>query len=377
VQRDRLLDPDGEVQLQAPLDLHETTVSVGTTVHATRPLGQWGRAAALLEGRHETYTPDNETDPADSGLPARRLVGVAGAELTLFWRRLDLELTPSARLEGLRDQVTGVDPSGHPVPAGPTVGRLLPTYRLALLRPLSSWVVLKANGGQYQHAPSFLELYGDGTARLLGNPGLVPETGTNADLAVWLDGNGPRASISSHTTLFGSLVDNLIYQQPTAGGPARFLNLARARVAGVEQELRLGIGRHARLVAQGTYLVAQDWSDDPTTHGKQIPHHPRLSAYVRPELVRLSLPHGTELGAYADLAVLAGDHDDADNLIAIPTEALLGAGASLSHPRSGLRLTVSALNLTDLQTWSFTTWPLPGRTVFVSLAYDSGLDGAE
>ena len=32
--------------------------------------------------------------------------------------------------------------------------------------------------------------------------------------------------------------------------------------------------------------MADDESDNPTTRGKAIPHHPRLSAYARPELVR-------------------------------------------------------------------------------------------
>ncbi len=371
VERDRLLDPDAELQAQAGLVVHETTLSIGTTVHATRPLPGWGRASALLEGRRETYTPVNEVDPTDSGIPARRLVGVAGAELALFWHRLDLEVIPSARFEGMQDMVTGQGGSGQPLPASPSITRLLPTYRLGLVRSLSSVVTLKANVGEYHHAPSFLELYGDGTRRLLGNPSLVPESGTNVDLAVWIDRLGPRVSTTSRTTLFGALADDLIYWLPTVGGPSRAENLNSARVYGVEQELQLGVGRYARLVAQATYLVADDESDNPTTHGKQIPHHPRLGGYARPELVHVGLPHGIELGAYVDAAVLAGAYDDPAHVFPVPAEALVGAGASLSRPLSRLRLTVSALNLTDLPNWNFSTWPLPGRTIFVSLGYDS------
>ena len=146
-ERDRLLDPKGEIQDQGPLFVHETTLSIGTTVHGTRPVGDWGRASALLEARRETYTPDNELDPAESGIPARRLVGVAGAELTLFCHPLDLEVIPSARLEGMEDTVTGHNGQGQPVPAGPAIERFLPTYRLGLVRPLSSTVTLKANIG--------------------------------------------------------------------------------------------------------------------------------------------------------------------------------------------------------------------------------------
>ncbi len=373
VARNRLLDPDAEVQKQPGLVFQETTLSLGTTVHATRPLMQWGRLAGLLEARRETYTPENETDEGAAGLPARRLIGVAGAELTLFVRSLDLEVTPSARVEGMRDTVTGVDTNDRPVPAGPPVTRWLPTYRLGLVRPLSAAVVLKANVGRYQHAPSFLQLYGDGTRRLLGNPDLVPESGTNADLAAWIDRRGARVALASRTTLFGALTDDLIYWLPNAGGPSRAENLSRARIYGLEQELQLGVGRHARLVAQGTYLVAQDESDIPANHGKQLPHHPRLSAYLRPEIVRIGLRHGVELGGYVDAALLAGDYDDPAHLKAIPAQALVGAGLSVSRPLSRLRLAVSAYNLTGAQAWNFSYWPLPGRTIFASLAYDSAL----
>jgi iron complex outermembrane receptor protein len=371
MERDRLLDPDAEVQKVPDYTFHETTLSIGATAHATRPLSDWGRAGVILGGRRETYTPDDETNAADSGLPARRLIGLAGAELTLFVHRLDLEVIPSARFEAMADTVTGLDTNGQPIPAAPAITRILPTYRLGLVRPVSGAVTLKANVGEYHHAPSFLELYGDGTQRLLGNPGLVAESGTNADLAVWIDRPGARVSLVSRTTLFGALAQNLITWQLTSGGPSRAENLSSARIYGVEQELQLEAGRHARLVAQGTYLVAQDESNIPAYQGKQIPHHPRLFAYARPEMAGVGLPYGMELGAYVDASVLVGAYDDRSNLYPVPDEVLIGAGASLSRPRSGLRLTFSALNLTDSSTWNFTTFPLPGRTVFVSLAYDS------
>jgi outer membrane receptor protein involved in Fe transport len=81
-----------------------------------------------------------------------------------------------------------------------------------------------------------------------------------------------------------------------------------------------------------------------------------------------------ELGAYADASILAGAYDDPANLYPVPTQVLVGAGASVSRPRSRLRLMVSALNLTDLRNWNVTGYPLPGRTLFVSLTYDSAAE---
>ena len=252
VERDRLIDLAGDIAGSGPVASHETTVSTGATVHATRPLADWGRAAAVLEMRRETYTQDDELDPTMSGLPARRLVGVAGGELDLRWHRLDLHLIPSARIELMSDVVTGVGSNGVVAPAAPALFRALPIYRLGLVRPLNESATFKGNIGRYQRAPSFLELYGNGNARLLGNPGLLPEQGINADLALWIDRAGPRGALVSRTTVFGGVANDLIYWSPSRGGPSRAENLPSARIYGVEQELRAALGRHLRVVGQGT-----------------------------------------------------------------------------------------------------------------------------
>jgi outer membrane cobalamin receptor len=371
VERNRLIDPLGEVEDQGAMTTHQTTLSIGATAHAMRPLSDWARASLLLEGRREIYTPIDELDPVMSGVPARRLVGVAGAEIDFRWQRLDLDLIPSARIEALDDIVTGQSTGALPLPAAPAIGRVLPTIRLALLRPISPSATLKANVGRYGHAPSFLELYGDGSQRLLGNPRLVPETGTNADLALWIDRPGDRVAVTSRTTIFGSLASDLIYWPRTSDGPSRAQNLAEARVYGLEQELRMGLGRHLRLIAEATYTVADDESDNATTRGKQIPHHPRTTAYARPELVRVRLPAGLDFATYADAAIFGGGYDDPANVFPMPTQVLIGAGMSVLWPRARLRLTASGVNLTDLSTWNVSTWPLPGRAVFLALSYDS------
>ncbi len=210
VDRDRLLDPASEILLRGPMTTHATTVSTGATLNGSRPLADWGRAALMLAGRREAYSPVNETTPSLSGVPARRLVGAGGGEVDLRWRALDLHVIPSARLEAIDDVVTGQSAAGRPLPAGPAVTHLLPVYRLGLVRPLGANATFKANVARYAGAPSFLELYGNGSGRLLGNPTLLPERGDNADLALWIDSVGPRASLLSRTTLFGALADDLI-----------------------------------------------------------------------------------------------------------------------------------------------------------------------
>ena len=207
---------------------------------------------------------------------------------------------------------------------------------------------------------------------MLGNPLLVPERGTNADLALWIDHGARSIGVTSRTTLFGALTDDLITWIPNAQGISRAANVSRARVYGVEQELRLALGAHARVVAQGTITVAEDRSDNTATHGRQLPHHPRYLAYVRPEALRLPLGGTWEGEVYADATVLAGDYDDPNNQVAVRSRALVGPGLSVLWRRARLRATASVFDLANAHPpFDFTDLPLPGRTFFLTVAFDS------
>ena len=169
--------------------------------------------------------------------------------------------------------------------------------------------------------------------------------------------------------MFSARVDDLIQWQYSSWGQARADNLGRARIAGVEQEVRLSLGRWGRLVGQGTYLDARDDSDNTATHGKQIPYHPRWRAYLRPELARMPVPGGLELGAYADADARLHSYTDGANLVDHARRLIIGCGVSLAWPRAHMRLTGSAANLTDTRQEDVDAWSLPGRAVFVALAY--------
>ena len=372
-QRDRLNDRARETGLGGASLTHDTTTVAGANASAARPLGEWARVAAVLEGRQESHQPVNDLAAVPVGVPARRLTGVAGAEIDLRWRWANLDVIPSARIEAMQDAVSHNDVRGVPIPVGPPVFRAAPVLRVALVRPLverpTLKIDLKANAGRYARVPSFIELYGNGTAFVLGNSDLVPERGTNGDVGLSIDRSGDRLGIASRTTLFGARVDDLIQWQYSSWGQARADNLGRARIVGVEQELRLSVGRWGRLVGQGTYLDARDESDNAATNGKQLPYHPRMRAYLRPELVRIPLPGGLELGAYADADARLHSYTDGANLLDHKRRLLIGCGVSLAWPRAHMRLTGSAANLTDTRQEDVDTWALPGRAVFVALAY--------
>jgi outer membrane receptor protein involved in Fe transport len=372
-QRDRLNDRARELGMGGASLTHDTTTVVGANAHAARPVGEWARIAAVLEGRHEGYQPVNDLAAVPAGVPARRLTGVAGAEIDLRWRWAALDFIPSARIEVMQDAVSRRDARDVPLPDTPAVFHRSPVLRAAVVRPLVDRPTLKvdakANVGRYARVPSFVELYGNGTAFVLGNADLVPEQGTNVDVGISIDRMGDWLGLTSRTTLFGARVDDLIQWQYSSWGQARADNLGRARIAGVEQELRLLLGRWGRLVGQGTYLDARDESDNAATNGKQLPYHPRWRAYLRPELVRIRMPGGLELGAYADAEGRLQSYRDGANLVNSQPRVLVGCGLSLAAPRARLRLTASVANLTNTRLEDVDSGALPGRAAFVALAY--------
>ncbi len=370
-QRDRFIDPLGQIgAIAARTD--DTTLSTGATANISRPFAEWMRTAAMIEGRRETFQPVNHLEATPVGVPAERLVGAGGVETDFWWRRIDLDIVPSARVEVVRDIVTGRDALFQlQRPASAPILHTLPIVRLGLLRPLGSHATLKANAGRYGRAPSFLELYGD-TGPLLGNPLLRPEVGWTGDVAAEYHADVARASIAGRTGLFAARVDDLIEWVPISYSQARVDNIGHARIWGVEQEVDVDLARRVRVTGQATYLDARDAGDSLAHAGKQLPLRPRMHAYLRPQLRRLALGRALVGLAYVEGDLQSGAYRDSANIAPITTRFLLGAGVEIEAPRTGLRLALSAKNLTDLQkTFDVVQYPLPGRSIFLSLMWSN------
>jgi outer membrane cobalamin receptor len=371
--RDEFSDPLHEI-VGVPTATHDVTRSLGTTVNAEKALGEWGRIGTLVEGRAEDYHPHNDFDPVmPAGYPATRVLGSAGAELDMHVTPLRLEVIPSARLEASRDVRTGRDLLfGKQLPPSAPIDHLLPVLRLGLVRPLGEVVTLRANVGHYARLPSFLELYGYNRG-VLGNPQLLPEHGENADLGVALARRGSAGEWTAAATAFGARVDDLIEWHPTTT-QTRAENIARARIWGVETEARFR-GRRLALAAQATLTDARDEGDVLASRGQQLVFHPRYHGYARAEWRQPLRQSGFSVGGYADVDGTAGNNR-APRLGAIPPHAFLGAGLSVAHAKSGLSLVASAANLTDARTQDFQDYPIPGRSLFVTLGWSNAAPAA-
>jgi outer membrane receptor protein involved in Fe transport len=150
---------------------------------------------------------------------------------------------------------------------------------------------------------------------------------------------------------------------------ARVENVGRARIWGVEQDLSFETARFVAVTAQATYLDARDASDVLANRGHLLPVRPRFHGYLRPQLRRLPIGRGLEAGLYLEGDLAAGAYVDPSNLVPLPRRLLLGAGLEVGAPRAGLRLAVSAKNLTDSRALEVVQFPPPGRSLFVSLSW--------
>lgn len=364
----RFDDPLGEVALVATSTRDQST-TVGSTLVATRPLGRYLRLSSVLDGRHERFTPSDALAATAASVPGTRTQGSVGLEADVWAPPLALDVLPSVRLEAAHDEVLDLDRFGRRATTPRTDDRLLPVARLGLVQRPHERLALRANAGAYARLPTLAERYGNGGV-ILGNPALEPERGLTADLGAGLDGGDAPTRVSADVAAFASTATNLITFQK-GSYQARYRNVGRARILGVEAAATLVVRHHARLTAQGTWLDARDRSGLSSSDGRRLPHRPVLRALVRPELRALPLGRSLRLGLYADADVTGTTYMDPANLIATPTRASFGAGASLDHGASGLRVVLSAYNLLDSPATDFLYFPLPGRSAFLTLHYSS------
>jgi iron complex outermembrane receptor protein len=362
----RFQDPLAEIS-SAPTDTRDRTFALGATARARWLPASWVAPAAILDVRRESFTPV-ELTTGERGAASIRLAATAGAETALRAAAARLAIIPSLRLELSRDVSAGRDNFGEVTGAAIPLTRALPVARLAITQSPSDAITLRSNLGRYARLPSFLELYGN-NGFVRGNRDLVPERGITADLGAGFAGSAGELGVVADAAGFAVKSDDLIQFQQNTYGVAKARNIASARVLGIESSAELRY-RMAQLYAQATLSDARDTSNSAAAADKQLPYRPQIHAVLRPELRALAIG-AAELGGYVELDAISGNYVDPANLVRLPGRLLLGAGASLAIDRGRIRVIASATNLTAQAVSDVQSYPLPGRTVFLTLALDT------
>jgi vitamin B12 transporter len=358
-------DPIGE--LGSKRDTDDTNAAIGSTWRVSKSLGSALRFRWLLDLRHEEYLPKDSRKNIRSGPPGTRDYAAVGTEPSYWFVRTDTEVTPSVRLEVSRDVLSDRQLfTDEPTASAPAIS-WLPVLRISGSQKLGDIVSVRTNLARYVRSPSTTERYGN-TGFLLPNPTIKPESGTNLDVGVRFASNRKPIELSIDTAVFASWAEDLI-QFVQNSGQGRAYNLASARIVGAEAAINATLHRHLKLFSQVTYSHATDTSGIPAQDGKQLAMRPRTHAYARPELATIGLGASFKIGIYGDVDLSDGAFLDSTNRLPIPTRILLGAGASVSHENSGIRVIFSANNLADVFSYDYLGFPLPGRTLFLSVEW--------
>jgi vitamin B12 transporter len=216
---------------------------------------------------------------------------------------------------------------------------------------LSDTVELTAGYGTAFRPPSIGELY----YPLSGNPDLVAETSSSADIGFVFGGREGRSRWE--IVAFSTDLDNLIefdfatYQNH---------NIGTATIRGAELSWTEKLGRRGASILQATYLETEDdeglpllrrpeWSGSATVHGSFSQH------------------------LNGDITVYyVGDRDDIDPITFERTQASSYTSGDISLAYSlwnGIEITGRVLNVLDKEYQEVIGYPAPGRRYFFGLRF--------
>jgi iron complex outermembrane receptor protein len=243
-----------------------------------------------------------------------------------------------------------------------------PSGRLGLsLRTLA--FELYASIGRYQRVPTLSELYG---ASLLtrGNPGLDVESGTSLEAGArqqLFEADGRRL-LWLEAAAFSRFSEKLVKYARTAQGYLFPVNLSRSRTLGGELSAGAEPFGCLSLLLSLSLLDPRDTSENRQTRNDFLPFSSQLSASGL-----VNLHSELELGAIDSASVglravySSSRYADFAGIEVIPEQGSLNLEAALGFLEKRLLARARAANLFDARSFDVVGFPLPGRSIFLSM----------
>ncbi|WP_428267295.1 TonB-dependent receptor plug domain-containing protein [Haliangium sp.] len=388
-ERQRYRDLEGEIGVGVQ-DRRYLSGSLGGRALAGQALGIGHRVELGADARLDLHE-DRDLDAPDAlpGASRGARAALAGTLEYAWAPAAGVLVRPGVRVDWLRTWPV-VDRNRPGAEAEGRAARtdVMASPRVSARVGLGRGLAVKASVGRYLRAPTLLELFGD-RGFTVGNPGLRSETGVAGDLGLVLaplERWGVFDRVYVEAVGFGRASrDTIVFSG--AGGPgATALNLGETRALGGEFGAAARLGGFVRLRGNYTYLRAWQRSPLVSYDGKPLPQRPRHQVYGRVDVEGRALDRSG--GVFVDLGVATTSYADAAGLSPVPARRLLGAGVRLELG-PGWVLAVEGKNLTDARIEQVTLdpapqpdlahapraiadlagFPLPGRSVYVSLAW--------
>lgn len=384
VERQALRDRNGELLLGMQ-DRRYLTLSGGATSTWRLPLGRH-RATAAVELRADHFRDVDEAGTTPTLTGDRE----GGALLAAIDLALDpaarLVVTPAVRFDLLRTAPAPMSSGVDAFLPEPTRWDRVPSPRLSARWSVRDDLSIKASAGWYVRMPTLTELFGNrGTT--IGSPDLRPERGPSTDVGlVWAPDKalGVFDRILVEASAFGTRAKDTIAFVAGIGPISRAVNISNSQSYGGELVASVRIARTLAVTANYTRLVTEQRTTEVSFAGKPLPRQPGHAVYARADAMRRVLGRRAELwldGSYQSRSYL-----DQASVAPVPQRLLVGAGTRVELA-GRVAASLALENLTDARIQympqdppprpdlteapaalaDVAGFPLPGRTVYVSL----------
>ncbi len=334
--------------------------------------------------RHDKSVQTNLfNDRADAARNRFSWTASPGVRTQLWDERVQVDGTMF--VQGLHNDIQGATP--YPEVSGTLsssdVSLVTAKPRGGVLVRITPGVVAKASWGQYLRPPSFSELFGD-RGGVVGNAGLLPETGTTVDGGVRAKIDAPGVVAVVDAAGFSTQTDNKIVFVQNSQRTVRPINVSGAVVRGFEGAVRLELLEFVQSRTSFSRTWSRNLSGLSAYSGNQLPGIPAYELWQQTSVHwddRFVLGH--------NYSMTDGEFWDRTNWYRAAPRHLHSAFTRIKPVSRGPELEFELRNLTNqiVETVprdplnpndgneiitaidDFNGYPLPGRTWLVSLRW--------
>ncbi len=192
-------------------------------------------------------------------------------------------ITLTMRYQQFTDSIAATTDIGGNITPGSDKNYHFYSPQLGLKYRFNKHTFLTANTGRYHRVPSFFELFG-GSGLVLGNPDLQAEVSLNSDAGLtytWFAPHHWWHNAELYGGVFVNRVQDLIVQIYNGQGIAKSVNIADARLQGMETTLKLVPGSQQTIHAGFTYTDSINQSLIGSFNGKSLPNYYRQKFSLR------------------------------------------------------------------------------------------------